>query len=444
MVSKIEKAVIRLITIDVKLNWLIPNQIAQQGKGVGSGFFIDKSGHFITCAHVVDNAAKITFETSDSEKYYEAKVIGFSSDYDLALCKAIDYKPKHFLKLSPEKYIAKGGIDTFAYGFPLGVNNMKTTKGVLSGMHEGMYQTDTPLNPGNSGGPLCLKNGNVIGVNFSGIITAANVGFAVPIIYFHKIKDKLGKKDNIVYRPSKLGIEYFSSTPNTMKLIDNKDLKNKSGVYISRVFKNSPADKIGLKNGDFLLEINNKNVGFKGIIEDQSINQWMPNTNELSFKFFQKSTKKIIKKKVKLFDYQYPIKIIYPLYESVYAQKVGPFIFMNLTLNHITSLPLPVVLNDIKPYIEENPDQGYVILTHIGSGSPEIPSDLLHPGILIQEINNQPINDVKDIQKALKKLPPKKSIHEFKLYNKAIIGIPKDLIKSNKNIFQNIQLNNIN
>ena len=67
-----------------------------------------------------------------------------------------------------------------------------------------MIQTDTPLNPGNSGGPLLNNQGEVIGINTSAIVTAENVGYATPI-YFYKQLQKEFHKKSILYLP-KMGI----------------------------------------------------------------------------------------------------------------------------------------------------------------------------------------------------------------------------------------------
>ena len=67
------------------------------------------------------------------------------------------------------KFIKPGG-DVYAIGFPLGQDNIKYTKGIISRQHT-LIQTDTSINPGNSGGPLLL-DGKVIGINTSGVVFA--------------------------------------------------------------------------------------------------------------------------------------------------------------------------------------------------------------------------------------------------------------------------------
>ncbi len=75
---------------------------------------------------------------------------------------------------------AVSGIEVVAIGFPLGQNNIKITRGIISGRQDGDIQTDTPINPGNSGGPLLYKN-KVVGIIKSIMTRSNNVGNAIPI-----------------------------------------------------------------------------------------------------------------------------------------------------------------------------------------------------------------------------------------------------------------------
>ena len=99
------------------------------------------------------------------------------------------------------------GDQVLTIGYPMNyedqsfirTNNLKVTKGIVSGSQFGLYQTDSAINPGNSGGPMILKN-KVIGINSSGIDDSQNIGYSVPIDYFKLLKDKLimGKR-KIIY-----------------------------------------------------------------------------------------------------------------------------------------------------------------------------------------------------------------------------------------------------
>ena len=159
---------------------------AKTSRSIGSGFFIDNQGHLLTCSHVVDDAMKIFIEIPNhGDEKIEVEVLGLCPDLDIALLKTINYKNKEFYELHEPDYIYEinQGTDVLAIGFPLGQDNIKYTKGIISGRQHGLIQTDTPINPGNSGGPLILDD-KVVGINSSGIRFANNIGYVTHIILF--------------------------------------------------------------------------------------------------------------------------------------------------------------------------------------------------------------------------------------------------------------------
>lgn len=170
--------------------------------GSGAGFEIDRAGHVVTNAHVVDGATRVTVAlgrdgTSQSRS---ARVIGTDRVTDVALLK-VDARgvPLHPLRFADSSAVAVGDA-TFAIGNPFGLDHTLTT-GVVSavarriGAPNGVsigqaIQTDAALNPGNSGGPLLDDRGRVIGIS-SQIVSAAGesvggqgsnsgIGFAIP------------------------------------------------------------------------------------------------------------------------------------------------------------------------------------------------------------------------------------------------------------------------
>lgn len=132
----------------------------------GSGFFVGNMGYFITNAHVIENAGSITI--LHNNKKLEAEVIKVSKVGDLAILK-VD-QPISGLPISLEE--AEPGQDAYALGFPqpaIQGLDIKITKGIISsgkgiGDDDTRFQIDTPVQPGNSGGPLCDKSGKLIGV----------------------------------------------------------------------------------------------------------------------------------------------------------------------------------------------------------------------------------------------------------------------------------------
>jgi len=124
--------------------------------------------------------------------------------------------------------------------------------------YDDLIQTDAAINPGNSGGPLVNLKGEVIGINTAIITTSGGyqgLGFAIPVNKARKILDKLSTGEKILY--GWLGV-----------VIDNlnDDLRNyfgvkeRVGVIILKVYKDSPAEEAGLKEGDLILTFNKESV----------------------------------------------------------------------------------------------------------------------------------------------------------------------------------------
>ena len=232
------KSVVKIYSQSIDIDWQFPFKFSDAAETSGSGFFIHKKGYLLTCSHVVQSAKKIFIEVQDEgNQKYEVKVVGFCPDMDIALLKTVSYKPKSILKLGHSNKVNVG--DTIsAVGFPLGLDNLKITSGVLSGRQSGKLQMDVPISGGNSGGPLVYKN-KVIGICASSLVglKAQNINFAIPIELFHIIKDQLL---NIKYvRSSYLGIIYNYSTCDLLSLVTNTIDKCKSGLYIIECFENN-------------------------------------------------------------------------------------------------------------------------------------------------------------------------------------------------------------
>ncbi|HXV44635.1 MAG TPA: trypsin-like peptidase domain-containing protein, partial [Anaerolineae bacterium] len=162
-------------------------------QGQGTGFVWDKAGHIVTNAHVVKGAERIQVTFTDGTRV-EAEVLGTDPNTDLAVLK-VDLSPA---KLQPvtmgDSASLKVGQLTLAIGTPFG-HEFSMTGGIISALGRTMHfcascypipdiiQTDAPLNPGNSGGPLLNQKGEVIGINtFMISQNGSNTGiaFALP------------------------------------------------------------------------------------------------------------------------------------------------------------------------------------------------------------------------------------------------------------------------
>ena len=156
----------------------------------GSGFMIEPDGYIVTNFHVVEGANNIVvkFDEEDDPIEYEAKLLSFSKENDLALLK-IDGRDD-FPYLQPGTSDPLLGETVIAIGNPFGQTHTVST-GIISGLHrdvqagtlkfQGLIQTDASINPGNSGGPLLNILGELIGINTAMNPDAENIGFAIPV-----------------------------------------------------------------------------------------------------------------------------------------------------------------------------------------------------------------------------------------------------------------------
>ena len=219
--------------------------------GVGSGFFVRADGSIATNYHVIKNAAAIAVKLSDKE-IVPAKVIASDPDIDLAVIRIYVNRKLPYLKFADT---TKVGHYAIAIGAPFSLAHTMTT-GIVShkgrklngGYYEDYIQTDASINPGNSGGPLLDITGKVIGIN-SCILSPdgqgnTGIGFA--------IDGNLAKKriDAMIRSSSKsrpvAGFGMRDTTPPG------------HGVRISRIVKNSPAEKAGLRPGDVIIKIDDR------------------------------------------------------------------------------------------------------------------------------------------------------------------------------------------
>ena len=147
----------------------------------GTGFIVKDQGYIVTNAHVLVGGHEINAITSDQE-IIQASLVGFNTQLDIALLKISGNYQEIELADSEDVQI---GENVIAIGNPLGLQ-FSVTEGIVSAVDrpgsngiEAYIQTDAALNPGNSGGPLINKQGEVIGINNFKVGGGENLGFAL-------------------------------------------------------------------------------------------------------------------------------------------------------------------------------------------------------------------------------------------------------------------------
>lgn len=155
-----------------------PNENTKEGVSTGTGFFVKPDGTMLTAYHVVADKKKIEVHCSN-KTWYQASLVSFSVGNDVALLKTNITNRKWIPVISTE--FTNTGDKVYTVGYPvvevLGLEP-KYTDGVLSSKSgikgdNSFMQITTPIQPGNSGGPLVLEGKGVIGVIVSTAAVAA-------------------------------------------------------------------------------------------------------------------------------------------------------------------------------------------------------------------------------------------------------------------------------
>jgi S1-C subfamily serine protease len=409
--TRFYKSIVRIIAHDVGFDWLMPFQKMSPREGSGSGFFVDKQGHILTCAHVVENASHLFVEIpSEGDRRYEAEILGVCPFFDLAVIKVKEYKNKSFCKLDSGKTMMEPGMETYALGYPLGMPHMKVSKGIISGQQYNFYQTDTAINPGNSGGPLLYK-GRVIGVNAAGMPAweADGIGYAVPIQRYYSIESLLYKQEKpckLISYPQYFGFEDYQPTSvDFQKYIGNKC--EHGGVYIKKVLPKSPVSTTGLKKGDIVCKINDVEVDYYGGLNKRWMNENMSIENMLvqiglhnPVKITYWNGKTVRKEQFELVPYDPHIRLMYPAFEKIEFEAIAGMVVMNLSVNLIMILGGSDLHQYMKP---KNVMQRRLVVSNLLVGSYLSKLNILNKGDLLVKVNDRAVSTVTEFRKAFPK-----------------------------------------
>lgn len=336
--------------------------------GQGTGFIINKEGYILTNNHVISDADNIKVNLQDGREF-DAKLIGKDSKSDIAVIK-VEGKSLPFVKLGKSSDLEVGEW-VLALGNPFGLSHT-VTAGIVSAKgrssigiadYEDFIQTDAAINPGNSGGPLINLNGEVVGINTA--IYSRNggymgIGFAIPIDMAVSIKDQLIKNGSVARGYLGIIIQDLNK-----ELAESFDVKK--GVLISKVQKDSPADKAGLNPGDVVTEFNGKSVDKVGAFRNMVAN--VNPGKQANMKVNRKGEIKNITVTLGSIDELYS-------YEKV-AEKFGF-------------------------YVDENDKSNStgVVISKVIPGS-MADSKGLRKGMVIGEVNRMPVSDVESFKEAL-------------------------------------------
>jgi S1-C subfamily serine protease len=237
---------------------------ARSGRSSGSGFVVTPDGFVLTNSHVVSEAKSIEVTMADGQKY-RAELTGDDPDTDLAVIRinAPNLVPAH---LGSAENIRVGQL-VVAVGNPFGFQ-YTVTAGVVSALGRSLraqsgrlmddvIQTDAALNPGNSGGPLVNRRGEVIGVNTATILPAQGICFATSIDTAKYVAGRL-IRDGKVSR-SYIGLA-GQNVPIPRRIVRFYNLKVESGILVVSFEENSPARNAGVREGDVIIGFDDRPI----------------------------------------------------------------------------------------------------------------------------------------------------------------------------------------
>ncbi len=255
-------------------NMPIPQPIPQPGPqqrmlprpvASGSGFIYDASGHIVTNNHVIADGEIIKVRLWNGN-VYEASVVGTDPQSDLAVIKIDAEETLPVAKL--------GNSDTLQVGqYAIAVGSPQGLEGSLSFGHVtalgrdrqdnivlpdirflNFIQTDAAINLGNSGGPLCNIDGEVIGVNVAIVRFADALGFAIPVNMVHKVVPTLIAEGKVTR--GYLGV----SIRDAREFREAANLPDDKGAFVHEVVDGAPAAEAGIKVYDVIRKVNGEPV----------------------------------------------------------------------------------------------------------------------------------------------------------------------------------------
>ncbi len=380
-------------------NWFygLPNVPQERvTQSLGSGVIVDaKNGYILTNNHVIEGSDDIQVSLQDGRSL-SAKLIGTDEGTDMAVIQ-IDSTDLFELNLVDSTNMRVGDF-VVAVGNPFGLGQT-VTSGIISALgrtnlqglgYQNFIQTDASINPGNSGGALINLKGELVGINtaiYSPSGGNVGIGFAIPSSLAQRIMNQLVQFGQV--RRGSLGLEVQDITANLARAFN---LDQNSGVIITDIEPNSPAETAGLKTGDIISHLNNSRIKNQHDFDNQE-GLFELNT-QIDITYIRNDKQKSTKTRISTFDRK---------------EMQGKELHIKLTGAHFINLP--VRLKD---------SYRGVLLDKIKRGS-QAWQQGLRSGDLITGINKNKISNLKQFKILLDKSNSKPVLNIYRNYRNYLL-----------------------
>ena len=352
-------------------------------EATGSGVIISADGYIVTNNHVVEGADELTVTLNDNSEY-SARIIGTDKTTDLALIK-VSAKNLPTLPIGDSDKL-KVGEWVLAVGNPFNLSST-VTAGIVSAKArslgangvESFIQTDAAINAGNSGGALVNTSGELVGINamlYSKTGSYSGYGFAIPTTIMNKVVEDLKKYGSVQRAVLDIqGQDVHNYIDMQKEKGEKVDLGTNNGIYIAKVNDGGAGEAAGLKEGDVITKVDNKNVSKMAELQEY-LNSKRPG-DKISITYLR--NKKSITKTVTLKNAQGTTQVL----KAADADLLGGY-FKEITDKQKEELGINYGIEVVK----------------VGDGA--LKDSGIGKGFIIQVANEQPVRSVDDFQKIVK------------------------------------------
>lgn len=360
----------------------------QREQSLGSGVIVTSDGTIITNNHVIDGASEIKVDLND-KRDFTAKLVGTDPQTDIAVLK-INATGLPTLPIGDSSKLQVGDV-VLAIGDPFGIGET-ATMGIVSAkgrglegrieQYENFIQTDAAINPGNSGGAMIDLHGNLVGIN-TAILSGESggnqgIGFAIPIDMARNVMNQIVEHGTVVR--GYLGLLPQDVSPEIAKQFG---LNEPTGALVATVEANTPSAKAGLKRGDVILKVNGETVNSANELR-LKISQTAPGTTDHLTIWRDGKTQD-----VSVTLAQLPNQTAENTNEG---ENSGPGAMQGVQVQSVTA--------DVTQQLGLPDGTRGVVITSVDQASPGAAAGL-QEGMIIQEINHKPVNNVQEYRAAL-------------------------------------------